>query len=111
MSIGGLLLRAVFVGGLLYAVACSAYILARYAQRAMAGNDEARWIGRHVTALAGAHLLLLAWATVRFLAFYHLLSWPWVVSLGVVIALSDYGLWQLYKYRRWRDRRAAKETA
>jgi type VI protein secretion system component VasK len=104
------ILRALFLAGLLFAIVVSAYILSRYLQRALRGNGEARWLGRHVTAIAVSHLLLLGWTTLRFLAHGDAWSLPWVVALGVILAISDYAIWQMYKYRRWREAPAtAKE--
>lgn len=110
LSLAQFAIHALFTGGLLFAIALSAYILARYAQRALRGDEESRWLGRHITAVAASHLLLLSWVLARFLVFHSAWSWPWVVALGAVLALSDYSIWQIYRYRRFRERRTvAKE--
>lgn len=97
------LLRAAFIGNLLFSVAVSVYVLSGYARRAFSGDVEARWLGRHITAIAASHLGLLAWITARFLVAGNRWEWWWVAILVAVFALSDYGLVQLYMYRRWKD--------
>lgn len=103
--------RASFLGGLLFSVLLSADILLIYARRAVQGSREQRWLGRHITAIAASHLLLLAWATARFVTNYEAWSWPWAATLGAIILLSDWSLWQIHLYRRWRDSRAAAERS
>jgi hypothetical protein len=105
VSVLHFLLRASFLGGLLFTIALSGYVLHGYARRALRGDPESRWLGRHITAIASAHLLLLTWATARFVASWQEWSWPWVATLGVIIALSDYGIAQIYLYRRWLESR------
>ena len=99
-------LRAAFVGNLLFSIALSAYILSGYARRAIRGDVEARWLGRHITAIALAHLLLLTWVTARFFIAWQAWGAAWTTVLIVILGVSDYGLVQLYLYRRWRDARA-----
>lgn len=99
-------LRVAFFGGLLYAMFVSVYILVVYLRRAFQGDRERRWLGRHITAIAVSHLGLLAWVTARFLAHWELWTWPWIIALGLLLALSDYAIWQMYRYRRWREKRA-----
>lgn len=104
-------LRALFLSALILAVTLSANVLWFYVSRARDGSREALWLVQHITAIALSHLLLLAWATSRFVAVGHTWAWGWVAWLAVILALSNFAIWQMYKYRRWRDRHAAaKET-
>lgn len=103
-------LRAVFLTALLLAMALSATVLLAYVRRARDGSREALWLAQHITAIALSHLLLLAWATARFVAVGHIWAWGWVAWLAAILALSNYAIWQMYKYRRFRDRRAAGVT-
>lgn len=105
-----LFLHAAFAANLLFSVGVSARILGGYARRAFSGDIEARWIGRHVTAIAVSHLLLLAWTTLRFIFAWRNWSWPWIIALGAILLLSDFGLLQLYRYRRWKERRAERKS-
>lgn len=105
------LLRAAFLTALLVAMFLSANVLLSYVRRARHGSKEARWLTQHITAISLSHLLLLAWATGRFVANGQGWAWGWVAWLAVILALSNFAIWQMYKYRRWRDSRAlAKET-
>jgi hypothetical protein len=103
-----LLLRVVFLGNLLFSVALALHILGSYAKRAFRGGDiESRWLGRHITAIASSHLLLLAWTTGRFFVTGSTWHWLWVAALVAIFGLSDFALVQMYVYRRWRDGRSA----
>lgn len=104
-------LRAVFLAALLLAIALSANIFWAYVRRVRKGSREARWLTQHITAIALSHLLLLAWATGRFVAYGRGWAWGWVAWLAAILALSNFAIWQMHKYRRWRDSRSApKET-
>jgi hypothetical protein len=104
-------LQAMFLGSLLFSLALSSYIVSGYVRRAFCGDPEARWLGRHITAIALSHLLLLAWTTARFFVAWRTWSWAWIVALLVIFAVSDFGLVQLYLYRRWRDARHARRDS
>ena len=105
------ILQAVFIANVLGSFGLSAYILSKYAKRAISGNQEARWLGRHITAIAVSHLMLLAWITARFVVAWQRWSWGWVLWLIAIFALSDFGLLQLYLFRRWKDAKHAHEHA